>query len=314
MIRIRQTSISLALVLSVTAAAAAGCEQMIGLSRDYPPVTDAASDMDADGPAEPDMDAFEAGESACQVAPYINLTETEDLMSWDIAVDFLDLGSVGVFGVVWRWGDENEGDMRFSSVSVDGERLEVPALEITTEDKSFFPDIAAADDGFGIVWQEDVLSGSDADYELRYTYVNDNGTLLVPEPYPSIPSPGTGLALQAAIAWNGAAGQFGCAWQDSRSGQNEIYFTSITRRGIFPEEPRAVTSGAGESSAPDLVWSGSEFGLVWVNDQTGHASVCFARLSDSGDLLGTAAPLVLSEGTSGYPKITASDDGYGIVW
>jgi len=298
------------LPLSILLFLAPGCEQMIGLSRDYPPVMDALSDDQA----EPDTDGFEAGDSNCQVEEYINLTEPEDLMSWDISVDFLDMGSTGVFGVVWRWGDENEGDMRFSTVTVAGDRLVEPALEITTQDKSFFPDLAAADDGFGIVWQENTLDPPDADYELRYTYVNDVGNLEITAPYPSIPSPDAGLALQAAIAWNGADFRFGCAWQDSRSGRPEIYFTTITKRGTIPEIPRAVTSGPGESTAPDIAWSGSEFGLVWVNDQTGHASVTFARLSASGDLMGSAAPLSLSEGVAAYPKVAADSNGYGIVW
>jgi hypothetical protein len=314
MFRIGKPWILPAFLLAVVPALCAGCEQMIGLSRDYPPILDAATDSDADGQTEPDMDGYEAGESNCEIAPYRNLTETEDLMSWDLAVDFLDMGSMGKFGVVWRWGDENEGDMRFSCVSVDGERLDVPALEITTEDKSFFPDIAAADDGFGIMWQEDTLDGADADYELRYTYVNDNGTLLVSDPYPNIPSPGAGLALQAAIAWNGEGRRFGCAWQDSRSEQNEIYFTSINKIGVMPDDPVAVTSGPGQSTAPDLAWSGSEYGLVWVNDQTGRGGIYFARLGTLGDIVGPAAPIFLSEGAAGYPKISAADDGFGVIW
>jgi hypothetical protein len=65
--------------------------------------------------------------------------------------------------------------------------------------------------------------------------------------------------------------------------------------------------------APDLVWNGSEYGLVWRDSRTGAGHPFFARISAAGAKLGSDLKLSNSSGDSNVgPNLAWSGSEYGV--
>ncbi len=69
-----------------------------------------------------------------------------------------------------------------------------------------------------------------------------------------------------------------------------------------------VTQGTVDANGPDLVWSGSEFGVAWLYIPQTGLDYGFARLDASGSLVGAAGP-VSSGGTAAHPPRLAYGGG-----
>ena len=80
--------------------------------------------------------------------------------------------------------------------------------------------------------------------ELRITFSDSNAT------YPS-------------LVWTGS--EYGLAWQDNRDNNREIHFTRINRAGTKLIDNTRITFNDKESFYPSLLWTGSEFGLFWID-------------------------------------------------
>lgn len=73
-----------------------------------------------------------------------------------------------------------------------------------------------------------------------------------------------------------------------------------------------ITSGPDFSSDPSLAWSGSEFGIAWVESPISFSPgiIHFARLSPTGERVGPDIRL----GSGGSPQVVSNGSGYGIAW
>jgi hypothetical protein len=71
-----------------------------------------------------------------------------------------------------------------------------------------------------------------------------------------------------------------------------------------------TVSGAQNSSA-SLVWSGSEYGVVWT---MGGNDIRFNRVSSSGTLVGSEVDVDGQAPSTGEPRMVWTDAGYHMVW
>lgn len=77
-----------------------------------------------------------------------------------------------------------------------------------------------------------------------------------------------------------------------------------------------ITSSLGDAVNPNMVWSGSNYGLVWSDSRkSGEPEIRFTRLNSFGrkvgDELEVSSNLYM---TSNYPAIVWAGNMYGVVW
>ena len=290
-----------------------GCGQVLGLSRDYPPGDDAIVDPEVEDDPTVDIDVVDAVDavdmaedvivSDCRFSEPAQVTSGEH-PSTEVSAAFLD----GIWGIAWKYGRGNDGDIRFARVSSQG-RIIGDLLEVIDTGESFAPDIAAGDSGFGVAWQERSENGS-VDFEVQFAYISEGGTLITSDVH--IDSAGEGRAMQPALEWNGSS--FALAWQDSQSGSNQILLALLNEDGSFEETGHVISDPGGQSTFPDIAWTGSEYGVTWLNNSTGNDSVYFARVDASGEKTGSDLLVFPSEGASNSPAIRFDFSGYAMAW
>ena len=69
-----------------------------------------------------------------------------------------------------------------------------------------------------------------------------------------------------------------------------------------------------KSDFPDMVWTGTEFGVVWAQDVPGQRDIFFARLSADGLPLGPAVQVTFTGSFSLQPRLAWNGSGYGVTW
>jgi hypothetical protein len=105
------------------------------------------------------------------------------------------------------------------------------------------------------------------------------------------------------IAWTGS--MFGIAWTQQEIGQDDsrsIRIVRLTSTGEIIGET-ALVAESGLPIEASIAWSGSEFGLAWVDTDL---EISFARISATGTMAGSEIPLTEPESETGV--------GLHLVW
>jgi len=115
-----------------------------------------------------------------------------------------------------------------------------------------------------------------------------------------------------SLVWNGT--EFAVAWVDERDGNPEIYFQRLTALGVFSGPVRRVTSDAAFSGEPDLVWTGTEYGLAWSDEAEGNREITFARIATDSSITSGPTRLTNDSAVSEQPSLVWTGNGYGLAW
>jgi len=119
-------------------------------------------------------------------------------------------------------------------------------------------------------------------------------------------------AYDPSLAWTGT--EFGASWTDYRDGNTEIYFARISSSGAKLGSDLRVTSAASSSYSPSLSWTGTEFGVSWTDNRDGNEEIYFARLSSSGDKLGSDLRVTSDASYSYIPSLAWTGSEFGVSW
>jgi len=86
--------------------------------------------------------------------------------------------------------------------------------------------------------------------------------------------------------------------------------------GFLEEEPIRLTNDFGASEYPFLVWTGSEFAMVWHDTRSSsEPEIYFARFDVNGNKLTTGdTQISFTDGVSRDARIAWSGDNFGVVW
>jgi hypothetical protein len=161
---------------------------------------------------------------------------------------------------------------------------------------------------FAIAW-EDGSSSSGSDI---YFSTVDPGAL-----NPGTPVRRTNVAGSSVLpvaAWTGSA--YGLAWEDTRSGQSEVYFARSGATGAaLGIDPPAIssTSDSGQAFYPSLAWNGSTFGIAYEDSRTGTFLIYVTFLLADGTRVGPDVP-ISSGGTATEATIVWAGDHWAISY
>jgi hypothetical protein len=118
-----------------------------------------------------------------------------------------------------------------------------------------------------------------------------------------------------SMVWTGS--EYGMAWTHSpTSGGGDIWFSVVTMGGSVRVRGQRVTdNGSDHDFRPSLVWTGSEYGLLWAYHAGSTWNLMFIRIPGSGTVDRSSAITLPFEAEGVYRASLAWGDGrYALVW
>jgi hypothetical protein len=163
---------------------------------------------------------------------------------------------------------------------------------------------------YALTWTDD----RDGNNEIYFARLSANGTKI-----------GSDVRITSAdygssgpsIAWTGS--QYGLAWGDARDDGSvpETYFCRVSSAGNKVGSDLRMTNDIHNSAHESLTWSGSEFGLAWMdslNAPTYRWDIFFQRLSNAGSVIGSPQPLTANTVFDYFPSVAWNGSEYGVSW
>ena len=159
--------------------------------------------------------------------------------------------------------------------------------------------------GYGVSWQD----SRDGNAEIYFARLDGSGTKMGGDVRV------TNATLESAnpwLVWTGSG--YGVSWNDRRDGNYEIYFTRMDAAGTKIGADVRLTNAAADSVSPSLVWTGSEYGVSWVDSRDGNQEIYFARIDAAGNKIGADVRVTNAVSSSTYPSLVWTGSGYGLSW
>ncbi|HUT53750.1 MAG TPA: hypothetical protein VM658_10180 [bacterium] len=212
------------------------------------------------------------------------------------------------YGLAWNDNRNSNNEIYTTLLNPNGSRYMGDVRMTSDSADSLIPTLAWNGSEFAIAWNDNRAGGV---YETYFVHADDMLWALGPNlRISSTPSESS----MPAMAWTGS--QYGICWNDSRDGNYEIYFTYLDEQGERIGAEQRITFAPGTSGWPDLVWTGSEFGMAWHDTRSGAYEVYFARLGPDSDGDGLVDVLEPPAGTDPADWDTDDDgmsDGYEVI-
>lgn len=211
------------------------------------------------------------------------------------------------YGVVWV--DDRSGSFQVYFARLDAGGARLGDDRQVTQAASLNGDttrLAWNGSGYGVVWAAGIGPA------LFFGRLDATGAVVDPEA-PEVQVTGQMFHLpSASLVWNGDG--YGLAWEDTRDGNFEIYLSRLDANGTRIGVDTRVTFSPIASIQPTLVWTGSEYGLVWNETNNLEDHVHFTRISPAGVPLGPGGPVTSGPGNVSAPGLAWDGAGYGLAW
>ncbi|MFY3741999.1 MAG: hypothetical protein HMLIMOIP_002461 [Candidatus Nitrosomirales archaeon] len=236
----------------------------------------------------------------------VNLSNTVDL-STD---QQLAVSGNNVY-VVWT-EDLSGNDVFFSRSTDSGATFSTPVKLSNNTGFSKPPQIVASGNNVYVVWQNDPAT-STGKQEILFSRSTDSGATFST---PVKLSNNTGDSEFPQIAVSGS--KVHVVWHDTVPGEgSEIFFSRSTDSGATFSTPVNLSNDADSSVVPQIVASGTNVYVVWINVYvTNTFDVFFSRSTDSGATF--SAPLNLSNGAGSsnlsLGDMATSGNNVYVVW
>jgi hypothetical protein len=115
-----------------------------------------------------------------------------------------------------------------------------------------------------------------------------------------------------SLVWAGTG--FAVTWDDDSIADLEIYFARISAAGGGIGADLRVTNAPFESYLASLAWTGSGFGVSWVDFRDGNSEIYFARISSTGAKNGADLRVTGNPSGSYRPSLAWTRSEFGITW
>ncbi|HEX8834929.1 MAG TPA: IPT/TIG domain-containing protein, partial [Abditibacteriaceae bacterium] len=174
------------------------------------------------------------------------------------------------------------------------------------------PAIAWDGINYFVVWQDD-RSASNM-YDIYGSRVSSAGTVLNTAGIPVCAA--TGHQALPALAWDGS--NYLVVWEDTRSGNFDIYASRVSRAGaILNTGGIAVTTLSNDQLGPAVAWNGVNYLVAWHDVSSGTSNLYGSRLSSAGAVLDTPSIAISTSaalGNEAFPAIAWDGTNYLVVW
>jgi hypothetical protein len=223
---------------------------------------------------------------------------------------FSDFPSVAVSGsfvhVVWQDSRDGSNGEIYCKRSTDAGVSWGADTRLTNNTaESQYPSVTVSGSIVNVVWQD----YSDGNWEIYYKRSIDAGinwgadirltNNSAVSYYPSIAVSGTLVHV---------------VWQDTRDGNNEIYYKRSTDAGISWGEDIRLTINTAESKYPSVAVSGSVVHVVWRDRRDVNWVIYYKRSTDAGISWGADTRLTNNTAWLWNPSVAISGSFVHVVW
>ncbi|MFH1438207.1 MAG: hypothetical protein ABIJ56_21040 [Pseudomonadota bacterium] len=252
-------------------------------------------DDDCDGYVDEDSDYAIVGE--------ILVITSEYSTSTDPSLAFT--GSE--FGVVWNDTRDGNHEVYFARVSLDGEKIGSDVRMTFDTGTSTRQSLAFSGSVFGLAWQ-DMRSASGMN--VYFTRISTTGDKLDGDIQISSEDDSLGARYPDIAATESG---FGMAWV--RNGPRDLHLTRLSRGGAILGSSIVAPDGVARNlwAVPSLVYTGTGFGVSWVDESNENKELYFAAMGNTGTLV-TSPVRVTFEGNSWMPSLVYASGEYGLAW
>lgn len=218
---------------------------------------------------------------------------------------------------VWSQITGGNEQVFFQRFDANGNPKETPKQITSSVGNTRRPAIAYASavSRYGLVYQDN----RDGDYEIFFSLLDASGNRVGLELQVST---NTNPSLAPSIAWNVTSAQFGVAWDDGPSANNDISFIRVD--AVTPALVGIVglvnTFSANKTRGETAVaWDNvnNRYGVVWHDDRTTSTEmeIYMRLLNNNGNVLGSTDTIISSASAdSRDPDLIWDGDNYVIVW
>lgn len=149
----------------------------------------------------------------------------------------------------------------------------------------------------------------DGNFEIYYKNSTDDGLNWGPD---MRLTNATGNSISPSITVSGTL--IGVVWNDSRDGNQEIYYKYSTDGGMNWNADVRLTNNTSTSQYPSIAISGSVVHTVWYDNRDGNNEIYYKRSTNGGVNWGADTRLTVDSYSSTYSCISSSDNLVFIVW
>ncbi len=219
--------------------------------------------------------------------------------------------TAGHYAVAWH--DARDGaaqvEIYMALVSSQGEKLTGDMRVTNAPVYSLRPSIVYASDVYGLAWADDRNFGS---REIYFGRVDEGGGFVGGEHRITNTTNGSD---NPSLVFTGS--EFAIAWEDERNGgdnQEEIFFIRLSSTGSPIGGEVRVTNAAGISVQPSLVFTGSGFGVAWMDSRDGNSEIYFKRIGMDGTPVDPDVRITNDPGESTAPSLAFNGSEFGLAW
>ena len=156
---------------------------------------------------------------------------------------------------------------------------------------------------YGVAWMDE---GDPAHQRIVLSHIGTDGQKI-----------GADLALRdssssafiPAIAWTGS--EYGIAWTDERDSSPRIYFARVNAGGQKIGDEIALTDLTESAGPSAIVWSGTQYGLFYVNTGNSSTDIRFSQIAADGTKAGNVT--TLGDGTWTHLQTIWTGTGYALA-
>lgn len=170
--------------------------------------------------------------------------------------------------------------------------------------------IGKGERSFGVVWADGRSGSKD---QIYFAELTSSGARPASNTSDRRVSNTTGASRHPALAWNGAG--WGLLYADDEPNNVEIYFQKLNPNGTTAGSKMRLTNATGTSDWPDVVWTGSNFGVAYQDSRgsTGK-DIYFQRIDSNGNVIGTELPVVTAANDQSSPILKWNGTSFAIAF
>jgi hypothetical protein len=207
---------------------------------------------------------------------------------------------------VWQAKTTGKYQIIFAKSTDGGATFSTPANLSNTTGDSSYPKIATSGNNIYITWS---YTATNKDYDVLFAKSNDRGsTFSVPVNISN--NLGDSGISQMAVSGNNVY----VTWENNGLGNFEVFVAKSNDNGNTFASPVNISNDAAPSGAPQIVSSGKNVYVSWMDKTPGNYDIFVAKSTDAGSTFSAPVNVSNTAKDSGYQQIAMSGNNVYVVW
>ena len=208
--------------------------------------------------------------------------------------------------VVWQAQATGKYQILFAKSTDGGATFSMPVNISNNSGDSGFPKILVSENNIYVIW---AFTVTNTDFDVLFSKSTDGGATFSTPVNLSNTVRDTGLP-QMTVSGNNIY----IIWENNGRGNFDVFVAKSTDSGNTFSSPVNVSKNPKSSGAPQIVASGNDVYVAWMDDTPGNYDVFVAKSTDNASTFGTPVNVSNNTSDSGYEQIALSENNLYVVW